>query len=104
MYVHNAAEPKRKIIPGSRELEAVYDAQPKPTENDLRFFSEVEHPAPVWSISAETFDAMLAQNRKPSLFVEIGTFIGNGVIEIDRNMKRRGVSCPIIAVDNFAGT
>lgn len=104
MYVHNVAEPKQKTVPGTEYLQAVYGTQIHPTEADLRFFAEIEYPPPVWSISQETFDAMLSQNSCPVLLIEIGTYIGQGVIEIERNMKRCGVSCPILAVDNFAGT
>lgn len=104
MYLHHVAEPKFKTVPEAAQLSIVYGALPQPTDINLKFFAEVKHPPPVWSISHETFDAMMDQNGLPRLFIEIGTFIGNGVIEVDRNMKRRSISCPILAVDNFAGT
>jgi hypothetical protein len=104
MYLHHVAEPQHKFVPEAGQLLCTYGMLPQPTDINLQFFAEVKHPPPVWSISHETFDAMMEQNGLLELFIEIGTFIGNGVIEVDRNMKRRGASCPILTVDNFAGT
>ena len=107
MYVHLLHEPQRRSIPSSASLRksfaaaadlnslegiAVVEAEPYPKAEDC------------WSISAGTLESMRQAQVDFKLFIEVGTFIGQGVMAINRYFAEQGIDCPILTIDTYAGT
>jgi hypothetical protein len=105
MYVHLVAEPKSSGVPSPAALRRVYPASADLATNKAREVVESEpYPEPSWSISEDTLAAMRREAPVFKLFIEIGTFIGQGVLAIQGYFAANGVRCPVVTADTYTGT
>src|SRR5919202_1809097 len=105
MYVHSVMEPPAFAVPTRAKLREAYPASADLFEAAAREILETEHyPQATWSISNETLDTMRRFAPDFKLFVEIGTFIGHGVLAIREYCDTNDIRCPILTVDTYAGT
>lgn len=105
MYVHTLAEPPTAGVPTPDELRRVYPASVDlATDAGREVVAAVAYPDVSWSISADTLDAMRRAGPDFRLFVEVGTFIGQGVLAVRDYFAAHGIDCPVLTVDTYAGT
>lgn len=105
MYVHMVHEPDRRAVPTPATLRRTFPASADLTSALGRDVVATEpYPVASWSISDETLDAMRRAQGDFRLFIEIGTFIGQGVMAAQRFFAERAIECPIVTVDTYAGT
>jgi len=105
MYVHHVQEPERRAIPAASALKRAFPASADLTSAAGEAVVESEpYPENSWSISSETLDSLRRAGPDFKLFIEIGTFIGQGVMATHRYLAERKINCPIVTVDTYAGT
>ncbi len=105
MYVHLIAEPTSFGVPSASVLRKTFPASADLYKSSaLEVIETVEYPAAVWSISDETLDAMRRESPHFRLLIEVGTFVGQGVLAISRYFAANKIECPIVTVDTYAGT
>jgi len=105
MHVHRMAEPTSFAVPAVPVLRKSFPASADLfTTSAHGVLKSVEYPAAVWSISDETLDTIRRESPHFKLFIEIGTFIGQGVLAITRYFAAHEIQCPVVTVDTYAGT
>ncbi len=105
MYAHMIAEPATRTVPPMSVLRKTFPASVDLSTNAALPIIETEpYPGNSWSISNETLAAIHAASPNFRLFIEIGTFIGQGVLAISDYFAAEKIKCPIVTVDTYAGT
>jgi hypothetical protein len=105
MYVHAIMEPPGHALPTPDALRKTFPASIDLTTEAARHVIETEKYRDwSWSISAETLETIQKTAPDFKLFIEIGTFIGQGVLAIGEFFATNGIHCPILTVDTYAGT
>ena len=104
MYVHCIHEPEAKAVPSVVALGRSFPiAASLNCVAGLKVLADEHYPGPIWSISDRTLDAMREQQADFRVFVEIGTYIGQGALAINDYLNRHDLRCPIVTVDTYAG-
>lgn len=105
MYVHMIQDPEGRAVPTASTLRKTFRASADLTSAAGVEVIEAEYyPENSWSISPETLDTMRGVRADFKLFIEVGTFIGQGVVAIHRYFSEHAIDCPIVTVDSYAGT
>ena len=105
MYVHLVQCPAHCEVPSRAVLGQSFPPSARlTTPSGVEVAKSEYYPADSWSISRQTLDAMRQIEGDFRLFVEIGTFIGQGVMAIHRYFNQQAIDCPIVTVDTYAGT
>ncbi len=105
MYVHCVHDPEHPGIPTVPTLSKSFQISASLNcAAGLKVVESEPYPAASWSISDETLGLMRQTQGDFRLFIEIGTFIGQGVMAINNYMNHNGIQCPIVTVDTYAGT
>ncbi len=105
MYVHMIQEPRGRGIPMPPALRKTFPASADLYTPSALPIIETEHyPTNSWSISDDTLEAMRRGAPHFKLFIEVGTFIGQGVLAIHDYLAAQRVDCPVVTVDTYAGT
>ena len=105
MYVHSIMEPAGHAVPSPEVLRKTFPASADLTSDAGRKIIATEKYRDwSWSVSAETLATIRSVSPHFKLFIEIGTFIGQGVLAIQEYFAANGIKCPVVTVDTYAGT
>jgi Methyltransferase domain len=115
MYVHMIREPLSRGVPSFEHLRRIYPTSadivakakqdsPRSIQAALDVIEHEPYPPPTWQITTETLDAIRRAGPYFKLFLEIGTFIGRGVLALHNYFAAFGLRCPIVTTDSYGGT
>jgi hypothetical protein len=115
MYVHMLMEPLTRMVPAMPELKKNYPSSanifakakldfPLAVDAAREVIETEPYPPPTWSVTTETLEAMRRATPGFKLFVEIGTFIGRGVLAVHDYFAAHNITCPILTTDTYGGT
>ena len=115
MYVHMMMEPPTLAVPSTSALRKTYPSSadisakarrefPRAVELADEIIANEPYPPPTLQVSVETLDAMRRASPHFKLFVEIGTFIGRGVLKVHEYFSANRITCPILTTDTYGGT
>ena len=115
MYVHMLMDPPSRAVPTTLELKKTYPSagdlfskarleSPRAIDAAHEIMETEPYPPRTWQISNETLDAIRRASPHFKLFIEIGTFIGRGVLAVHEYFSRHKIDCPIVTTDTYGGT
>lgn len=103
MYVHNLAQPEKFSAADAETIARSYkSSNALATASAFDVLNNNPYPHFGWSISQETVDKILEFNGNVDSIIEVGTFIGRGVLAFSSYLGR--LDTPIITVDTYFGT